>query len=181
MIKITDITQIRGNFIVASPMMLDERFIDTVIFICEFTPNGAYGLVINDFINEKSNKLKATIFENEKIFNGGPVDNEKMFVLHSNDYESIKTLKISHNIYLTSVEDMVKNTEKLPQKYIILEGYTKWQESQLEKEIMLGNWLVYLSNDSKTIFEQPYESKWKKITQQLGIHESKYASHVGLT
>ena len=180
MLKIKNIKEIKGKFIIASPIMIDERFIDSIIFICEITFNGAYGLMINNFQNKVSTELKNTIFESTKIFSGGPIAHEKLFMLHSNDHEWKQTLKISQEVYLTNVNDALKNTKILPKQYMIIEGYTKWNEEQLEKEIILGQWLAY-ENNKDFLFDHKHERKWSKALKELEIDENKYASHIGIS
>ena len=57
---------------------------------------------------------------------GGPLNQNNGFILHSNDYKSENTLKVTKNVKLTCsteiLSDIAKN--KGPEKYFISLGYS---------------------------------------------------------
>ncbi len=61
----TDNDYLTGKCLVAMPKMDDERFADTVIYICSHNPAGAMGFIVNKTIKELSfaeyaNQLQVT-------------------------------------------------------------------------------------------------------------------------
>ena len=104
---------VKDNFLVATEKMNDPRFEKTVIAMFENDENGSWGLVINKplgliplgkliDLSENSNSNKKDLYNVEiPIFWGGPVDINKILILHSKEYES-ETTKNYENISISS-------------------------------------------------------------------------------
>src|ERR1041385_1487206 len=83
-----------GQLLVATPTMGDPRFAQTVILMARHDKNGAFGIVINKPLGERTlASLLAALGEKEegvegsvRVFAGGPVQPEIGFVVHSGDY-----------------------------------------------------------------------------------------------
>jgi putative transcriptional regulator len=78
------------HFLIAMPGMEDAAFAKSVVYVCEHTERGALGLVINKPTELKMSKLfekvdlklsRADLIESP-VFDGGPVQTERGFVLH---------------------------------------------------------------------------------------------------
>src|SRR6185437_2914176 len=86
---------LEGKLLIALPGMEDERFAQTVIYMCAHSSKGAMGVVINKpipglYFTElmKQLDIKTTPMAGEyPILYGGPVETGRGFVLHSGDYE----------------------------------------------------------------------------------------------
>jgi len=166
-------SSVKNHFLVASKKMKDERFKKTVIAILENNKIGSWGFVINKPLGLTPLALlldasKNTPEEREKlykvevpIFWGGPVDTNKVFVLHSQDYQSETTKKfgiISISKDYDILIDIAKN--KGPKEKLIILGYSGWGSEQLEGEMESGDWV--LSNiDFDIIFKKKSNEKWK--------------------
>ena len=86
---------------------LDESVFDKgIIYICQHDKDGAMGIMLNKPIPDIDKVLSKfelnNIIPKPNIYLGGPVDLNKGFVIHKNDYETNGTLEISKNISLTS-------------------------------------------------------------------------------
>ena len=108
-------------------------------------------------------KVKVTVFW------GGPVETEKIFILHSNEYQSDTTnnygsLSVSqdHNILF----DIAKN--KGPEKSLVILGYSGWGSGQLEGEMERDHWILS-DLDSDIIFEKESIKKWPKAYENSFI------------
>ena len=96
---------LKGNIICALPQLKDIFFSKSIIYITHHNKDGAVGIVLNyKIMNIKGSELfkKLHIKDNtknlEKEFSfhiGGPLSQNNGFILHSSDYKSINTLKIS--------------------------------------------------------------------------------------
>ena len=104
---------LEGKLLIAMPGMDDERFAQTVIYMCAHSSKGAMGLVINKPIPglsfaELMKQLKidtAPVVGDFPILYGGPVETGRGFVLHSGEYEgSDSTLPVSEDISLTATD-----------------------------------------------------------------------------
>ena len=167
-------SSVKNHFLIATEKMKDNRFEKTVIAMLESHKDGAWGLVINKPIgilplallidpslntSEEREKLYAT---NIQVFWGGPVELKKIFILHSNEYQSETTsnfgdISISqdYNILL----DIAEN--KGPKKSLVILGYSGWGSGQLEGEMEKDHWILS-DIDLDLIFEKQSETKWNK-------------------
>lgn len=166
-------SSVKNHFLVASKKMKDERFEKTVIAMLENDENGSWGFVINKPLGSTPLHLlldtsKNTPEEREKlykievpIFWGGPVDTNKVFVLHTQEYESKTTKKfgiISISKDYEILTDIAKN--KGPKEKLIILGYSGWGAGQLEGEMERDDWV--LSNiNFDIIFKKKPKEKWK--------------------
>ena len=108
---------ITGQILVSMPSLQDERFHRTVIYICAHSKEGSMGIIINKKIDHDfyPGLLKQLGIENsvkEKkilIRYGGPVESERGFILHSDDFLHKESLFIDKGIALTSTLEFFDN------------------------------------------------------------------------
>jgi len=175
-------SSVKNNFLIATEKMNDNRFEKTVIAMLENDEDGAWGLVINKPLGSIplamliDPSLSNTPEEREKlyginilIFWGGPVEVKKIFVLHSNEYQSESTknyggISISqdYNILLDIAED------RGPEKSLVILGYSGWGIGQLEGEMERDHWILS-DLDSDIIFEKESINKWPKAYENSFI------------
>ena len=169
---------VKDNFLVATNNMKDPRFKETVIVMFENNNNGAWGLVVNkpisnvfikDLIDFPKNykKLNSKIYNKKiPIFWGGPVDKNRIFILHSKEYESESTIKYNKISLSSDFETLLKIAEnKGPENNLIIIGISSWGPGQLEGEIEKDDWI--LSEIKKElIFEIENKEKWKNAFQK---------------
>ena len=182
------ITFLTGKVLLASPSMMDPRFFEAVIFLCSHSKDGAMGIMVNKpAMNLNFTQLlqrlgvSTNLSSNQKeIYLGGPVEIERGFVLHSNDYEIPDlTVKINDCSFTVSVE-ILKDimSGKGPKNSILALGYAGWGPGQLETEIMEDGWLV-AEPDQRLIFTENYKNKWNLGIKKLGIKLSKLSTVSG--
>ena len=174
-----DITNLTGKFLCALPGMGDHRFEKSVIFICAHNSDGAMGLIVN---KPKGDLLVHELLEqagiegtsrhgDTPVLDGGPVDIDRGFVLHTADYYNAdSSLRISETLALTSTRDVLEamTTSKTPDMAILAVGYAGWGGGQLEREIADNAWMVINAKES-LIFEFELEGKWAKALAAIGI------------
>ena len=96
--------------------MKDPTFAQTVVYICEHTKSGAMGLVINRPIHLSVESLLTRIgIENKNpalkdvyLFDGGPVQVERGFVLHSANKKYHSTMTVTDRISLSTSRDILE-------------------------------------------------------------------------
>jgi len=191
-----DVGYLDGQLLIAMPVMDDERFARSVIYLCAHSPEGAMGIIVNrpagsiDFpqllvqldIIEKSDRIKLP--ENAevmKVMKGGPVDTGRGFVLHSSDFFiQNATLPIDDGICLTATLDILKAiaSGNGPQHAILALGYAGWAPGQLENEIQHNGWL-HCPADPDLIFGRNAEDKYQRALDKIGIDISMLSSEAG--
>ena len=120
----TEADYLDGQMLIAMPVMDDERFQRSVIYVCAHSSEGAMGIIVNrpagsidfpgllmqlDIIKKGERITLPEDAEAMKVLNGGPVETGRGFVLHSSDF-FIKdsTLPIDDDISLTATLDILK-------------------------------------------------------------------------
>lgn len=185
-----------GQLLIAMPVMEDERFARSVIYICAHSSEGAMGIIVNrpagsiDFpellvqldIVEKAEQIKLPDHaESMKVLRGGPVETGRGFVLHSSDF-FIKdaTLPIDDGISLTATVDILKAIASGagPKHAILALGYAGWAPGQLETEIQDNGWL-HCDADADLVFGDDIEEKYDRALHKLGIEPGMLSAEAG--
>ena len=180
---------LEGKLLIAMPGMSDERFAQTVIYMCAHSSKGAMGIVINKPIQGLSfpDVMKQLQIETSShgedfpILYGGPVETGRGFVLHSGDYEaSESTLPVSADISLTATLDILKAMAegRGPRHALFALGYAGWAPGQVETEFRANGWL-HCDADSSIVFGPDPDAKWAMALARLGIGPSGLVAEMG--
>ena len=171
------------HFLIAMPGLEDEVFAKSVIYMCEHSERGALGLVINkpSDINLKKlfDKVELPLHREDltqsPVFQGGPVQTERGFVLHESvmpGNESIyaSTMTIPGGLEMTTSKDVLEalSTGYGPRKVFVSLGYSSWGQGQLESEISDNSWLT-VAADAAVIFDTPVDQRYAKALMLLGL------------
>lgn len=180
---------LEGKLLIALPGMTDERFAQTVIYMCAHSAKGAMGIVINkpipglsfaEVLKQLQIDIKPLIGEFPILY-GGPVETGRGFVLHSGDYEgSDSTLPVSEDISLTATLDILRALAegRGPKQALFALGYAGWAPGQVETEFQKNGWL-HCKADLSLVFGVDPEAKWRSALQRLGIGPSGLVADAG--
>lgn len=187
---------LKGQLLVAMPLMTDRRFSRSVIYMCAHSDDGAMGLIINhraDHINfpdllerlgiatgSSEDGISADILERQ-VHVGGPVETGRGFVLHSSDYHSSETtLPIDHEVSLTASIEILKAiaTGEGPAHALLALGYAGWSAGQLESEIQANGWL-HCPADVNLLFDSDIDGKYTRALAKIGVDPSHLVSDTG--
>jgi putative transcriptional regulator len=176
-----------NHFLIAMPGLQDEAFAKSVVYVCEHSERGALGLVINkpSDINLKVlfEKVELPLMRADlvgaPVFQGGPVQTERGFVLHEPIFaaadrpeESVyaSTMTIPGGLEMTTSKDVLEalSTGAGPRKVLISLGYSAWGQGQLETELGENSWLT-VNADISVIFDTPVEQRYDKALLLLGL------------
>lgn len=185
-----------GQLLIAMPVMDDERFARSVIYICAHSAEGAMGIIVNrpagsidfpqllvqlDIIGKDEQIKLPDAAEAMKVMKGGPVDTGRGFVLHSSDF-FIKnaTLPIDEDICLTATLDILKAIAagSGPKHAILALGYAGWAPGQLENEIQHNGWL-HCPADPDLVFGRDAGDKYRRALEKIGIDLAQLSSAAG--
>jgi len=167
-----------GQLLVAMPGMPDARFAKTVIYVCSHSEEGAMGLVVNRLVPTLTfpdllNQLDIETYGQEdqiRVHLGGPVDEERGFVLHSPDYMKDSTVVVGSRYALTATVDILRDMASGtgPNQSMLALGYAGWGPGQLDQEILENGWLNVPANDA-IVYDDKLDTKWDRALGQLGI------------
>jgi putative transcriptional regulator len=171
------------HFLIAMPGLEDEAFAKSVVYMCEHSERGALGLVINKpgdiNVKELFDKVDLPLRRDDltlaPVFQGGPVQTERGFVLHESmlpGKEAIyaSTLSIPGGLEMTTSRDVLEalSTGAGPRRVFVSLGYSAWGEGQLESELLDNSWLT-VAADLGVIFDTPVEERYEKALMLLGL------------
>jgi putative transcriptional regulator len=186
-----------NHFLIAMPGLEDALFGKSVVYVCEHTPRGALGLVINKpadlnlsaLFSKVDLPLKRADLTDKPVFQGGPVQTERGFVLHEPIYIGTEpqsetlyasTMRIPGGLEMTTSKDVLEalSSGNGPLKVLITLGYAAWGEGQLESELGENSWLT-VDATREVIFDTPVEQRYERALGLLGLQSWMISNQVG--
>lgn len=172
---------IANQFLVANETMRDPRFAKTVIYICQHSADGAFGLIINrpfgriplSHMLEPFGISKGEYGDpNEEVDTrlGGPVNFDTGFIVHSDDFTSKSAICKHGPVTVTADGEVLRAASKGegPRRKVIFFGYAGWGPGQLESELAQNAWLT-APVDPHLMFSDNLESVWERVIRSSGI------------
>lgn len=168
---------LRNHFLVAMPGLNDPLFANSITYICDHSPEGAMGLVVNRtmelHMSDVFEQMSLTYKEEQgqaPILAGGPVNIQRGFVLHPTGSLWQSTVQITADISLTSSRDIIAAIAAGhgPENALFILGYSGWSAGQLESEIKENSWLT-VPADTDILFHTPLEQRWHTAALRLGV------------
>ena len=193
------LTNLTNHFLIAMPGLSDETFAKSVVYLCEHSERGALGLMINKpgdiNLQELFDKVELPLgrgdLKDAPVFQGGPVQTERGFVLHEALFDEqaetqperqpeqqgekpepvyASTLMIPGGLEMTTSRDVLEalSTGAGPLRVFVALGYSAWAQGQLESEIGENSWLVAPA-DLNLIFAVPAHQRYEQALGLLGL------------
>jgi putative transcriptional regulator len=179
---------LNNQFIIAMPSLMEPIFHHTVTFLCQHTKEGALGIVINrsadmkldEIFKQMEIKVKSPTAAQAPVFAGGPVQQDRGFVIHTACGDWDMTLPVSEAISLTTSRDVIEAIAagEGPEQYLVALGYAGWGEGQLEQEILSNSWLN-TPYAKQILFETPVKQRWNAAASQIGIDINQLTTSAG--
>ena len=179
---------LKHHFLIAMPGLEDETFARSVVYMCEHSPRGAMGLIINKpadismrlLFDKVDLPLRREDLMQNPVSHGGPVQTERGFVLHDplrmekpqEDGSSIyaSTLAVPGGLEMTTSRDVLEalSSGAGPRRVLITLGYSSWGEGQLESELAENTWLTVPASE-EVIFDVPMTERYDRALDLLGL------------
>ena len=175
------------HFLIAMPGLEDESFARSVVYLCEHSERGTLGLIINKptditlkgLFDKVDLSLRREDLTKEPVFQGGPVQTERGFVLHepmlmdkgeTDESAYASTMTIPGGLEMTTSKDVLEalSTGAGPRRVLITLGYSSWGEGQLESELAENAWLT-VAADLSVIFDTPVPERYDRALSLLGL------------
>mgnify|MGYP000993804576 FL=1 len=175
------------HFLIAMPGLEDASFARSVVYLCEHSERGALGLIINKpsdinlkgLFDKVDLSMRRDDLTEEPVYQGGPVQTERGFVLHermgtdSEDADEsayASTMTIPGGLEMTTSKDVLEalSTGAGPRRVLVTLGYASWGEGQLESELAENSWLT-VGADTSVIFDTPVAERYDRALGLLGL------------
>lgn len=176
-------SSLAGRLLVAMPGIGDPRFEHAVILVCSHDDDHAMGVRLDApapgvDLAEVLNRLDLPPVDAGRarpVLVGGPVERERGFVIHSDDWLSVdSSLPFGEGLAMTATRDaLVAMGDAVagPRRAVLALGYAGWDEGQLESELAENVWLV-ADAEQDIIFDLDHASKWARALRQVGVSEA---------
>lgn len=134
-------------------------------------------------LTDNTDKFDNIVLKNsleQLVLSGGPISQNRGFVLHKTQAGWKSSLALSEEIMITTSKDILMSlgTEKAPEQFMVTLGYAGWGPGQLEAELHANSWLT-IDADTDILFNTPIEQRWQKATKKLGIDIAHLSSEIG--
>lgn len=173
---------LQHHFLIAMPGLQDPLFKRSVVYICEYNEDGAMGIMINkplenlkvegvlEKLKIKPESRDPAIRLDKPVFIGGPLAEDRGFILHTPPDSFSSSIRISDNTIITTSRDVLETlgTSAQPSEVIVALGYSSWEKGQLEEEILENAWLTAPA-DLNILFKVPIADRWREAAKLIGI------------
>ena len=176
-----------GQLLLAMPGIGDPRFDKAVIAMCVHDEGGALGIGLGRVIPRlgfhdllRQLDIEPGVAPDVGVHHGGPVDPQRGFVLHSDDWGGSDSISVAGRWVLSATLDILKAIAegKGPSRWIVALGYAGWGPDQLESEMGRHGWFV-TPGDEHLLYDCDVESRWAEAFKGAGIDPRLLAAESG--
>jgi putative transcriptional regulator len=161
--------------LLSMPQLADPNFHRTVILLCEYSADGAWGLVLN----RPTGKTAASVIEftpplagdsGLEIWTGGPVEPQRGALLLPEEPLGDDAFEVSPGVFVSSSAELLRKLIEGPavEKARLLMGYAGWGAKQLDRELTESSWLIS-EVSPEIVFETKPAEMWAAAIRRLGV------------
>jgi putative transcriptional regulator len=160
--------------LLSMPQLNDPNFGRTVVLLCEFAEEGAFGLVLNrptEFPAAEVVQLVPPVVpaNDLPLWIGGPVEPERGWILLSEKKERDEAREIVPGLFLSASPDVLRRVleSAMPPPARVMAGYAGWGPGQLDQELSESSWLL-ADVDAEFLFNTPPAELWEAAIRRIG-------------
>lgn len=160
--------------LISMPQLADPNFTRTVVLLCEYGSDGAFGLIVNKPMPKPAHEMVQTvpalpIRDDIHLFTGGPVEPMRAWVLTSRQSLDEDATEVAEGVFLSASAEAIKTALQTPpdQNVKVLVGYAGWAAGQLDAELAQSSWLM-APVGADLIFGSAPAEMWDKAIERLG-------------
>ncbi len=157
-------SSLSGSILLSHPSLQDPNFSKTVVFLSAHSQDqGTLGVILNRPLGRKLADLdesyKGKTFGQTPVYEGGPVEKEKLIVAAWEWLESPRSFKLYFGIDVGKAEQLSEDNRNT--RIACFVGHSGWSPGQLEEELKENAWVV--SSLDKELFTKLEEkqSVWR--------------------
>jgi len=182
-------SSLKNHFLIAMPGLEDPNFSRTVTYICDHDAEGAMGIVINrpselslaDVLTHMGIDCHDAGAGEQPVYLGGPVQEERGFVLHSPNQGGWKSsIAVTDAIGITTSRDILEAMARGegPDQALVALGYAGWGAGQLEAEMKDNAWLSGPA-EASVLFDLAPDKRWAAAAHLLGVDMALMSTDAG--
>ena len=176
-----------GQMLLAMPGIGDPRFERAVVAMCAHDEQGALGIGVGRTVGTlglhgllAQVAIDPGVAPDAPVHIGGPVEPQRGFVLHTQDWGGQDTLHVGKRWALTGTLDVLRAIAagRGPARFIVALGYAGWSEGQLDEEMTRHGWFATPGTDAP-LFDPAAEARWEALFRHAGVDTRMLASAAG--
>jgi len=175
----------KSALLLSMPQLQDPNFAKTVVLLCEYNPDGAFGLVLNRPTNAAATemvRLEPPVVDGNDmlLWIGGPVEPQRGWILLGHEPQR-EFKRIREGLYLSTSQALLREVlEAHPTpRARVLAGYAGWGPGQLDEELAESAWLLG-EVDLDLVFDVAAEAMWETAIRRLGADPSTLTTSHGV-
>ena len=172
-----------GMLLLATPILSDPHFTDTVVLLLDVDEDGALGVVLNRpspvAVAEVLHAWREVVAEPEVLFQGGPVSTEGALaigLLRDDGDAPVGFREVLGPLGLVDLDTPVELVDGSLAGLRIFAGYAGWGAGQLEAEIDEGSWYA-VPGQAPDVFRLDPSDLWRDVLRrqpgQLAWHSTR--------
>jgi putative transcriptional regulator len=168
----------RPTLLLSMPQMQDPNFARTVVLLCDYLPEGAFGLVLNrptDLPASEMVKLEPPVMPGNELplFIGGPVQPERGWILVGEQPDEPDFRTVVDGLYLSTSPQLLRRVLERPARprARVVAGYAGWGPGQLDEELAQSAWLM-ADVQVDLVFDVDAHVMWETAIRRLGADPS---------
>ena len=176
------------HFLLAMPLLDEEHFRRSVVYVLDHGEQGAFGVVVNHALGMPLGDVLSQLdivtgdpdVAAAGVLRGGPVDPGHGLVLHPPGPRFESTRDFDGGVSLSSSRDVLEALAdgREPSTYLVLLGHAGWAPGQLEVEIADNAWLSCAA-DLPVLFDTPLEERRHAAGRLMGVDLDQLSAQTG--
>lgn len=168
--------ELRGNFLIAMPDLLDPNFHRTVVLVVEHDDeDGTIGLVINRPTDVEATEFCASLDiewegdAEDRVYAGGPVQPTMGWILHGSREPQVDSGFVADGLWASTSRrtlEWIADQTDLDRR--VFGGYAGWGPGQLAEELRTGAWLTCPAL-AELVFACPADDVWSRALRSMGV------------
>lgn len=164
----------KGHLLVAEPSIIgDVSFNRSVVLLAEYNDtNGSVGFILNKPLEFKLKDFIPEVNSNLTVYNGGPVEQDNLYFIHSIPEIIPGSVEISNGIYwggdFKAITQLLINDELDETQIRFFLGYSGWAIEQLNQELQVNSWKVVPNVYKQNIIGKLNSDFWKEKMLEFG-------------
>jgi putative transcriptional regulator len=166
------------TLLLSMPQLQDPNFARTVVLLCDYLPEGAFGLVLNrptEMPASSMVKLEPPVERGNDLplCFGGPVEPDRGWILTTETPGDAGYRTIVEGLYLSTSPMLLRRVleRQPPPRARVLAGYAGWGPGQLDEELAQSAWLM-ADVELDLIFDVDSSRMWETAIRRLGADPS---------
>src|SRR3954453_6098465 len=163
----------RTALLLSMPKLQDPNFARTVVLLCEYGADGAFGLVLNRPTDMPASSMvrldpPVTGGNTMPLCIGGPVEPERGWILLADEPVDAEFKLIRDGLYLSTSMALLRDVLQAhpAPRARVLAGYAGWGPGQLDEELAQSAWLM-ADVDLDIVFDTAAGAMWETAVRRI--------------